>query len=172
MSAVAKYVPADTSVRIIRGRLTFAERCEAQFGKVRTSRLSPAQANGVRYENKVHKALTALGKSLPTTVEHNPWFRFKDDNGFGSCSPDAILWFDGYFTALVVEVKYTWVPTARVKFENLYAPVLRAALGPENVLSLIICHNLTPDAPKPIENIGSDYNHAVYQWLGRGGLVW
>lgn len=165
-----------TPDRIIRGALASAARCDPPFAKVRPSRLSPTQAAGVRYENKVHRALAALGKSLPASVERNPWFKFFDENGPGCCSPDAILWLDPALV-LVIEVKTTWVPTASAKLRTLYIPVVNAALKPAILRSLIICKNLTPDSPKPIENICegtqlSIHNPPTYQWLGQGPLRW
>lgn len=163
--------------RQIRGRLTLAERCAPRFAKARASRLSPAQANGIRYENKVHRALAVLAKRLPAVVEKNPWFHYIDANGHGACSPDAILWLSDLGVVLVIEIKYTWVPTAEAKLKNLYLPVVNVALEPIVLRSLVICKSLTPDAPKPIDAIGegtlfSSTSSPVYQWLGQGPLIW
>ena len=172
------YASLKEPIRLIRGALTVAERTTPRFAKVRTSRLSPAQANGVRYENKVHRALAVLGKSLDATVERNPWFKFVDANGVGACSPDAILWLDPGF-ALVVEVKYTWVPGASVKLKGLYGPVINCALRPHILRTLVICKTLVPDAPEPISGIcdgtastATASQAPVYHWLGQGPLVW
>lgn len=175
MVVAPTYVPA-SGTRLIRGALTSASRCPAVFSKPRTSRLSPAQANGVRFENKVHKALAILAKSLNARVERNPWFRFIDSNGPGACSPDAILWLNPVL-ALIVEVKYTWTPVAAPKLRGLYIPVVNLALKPPIIRSLIVCKNLTPDSPRPISRIceGTQFTArepSVYQWLGQGPLLW
>lgn len=153
-----------------------ASRCAPCFAKVRPSRLSPAQANGLRYENRVHKALAVLAKTLGANVEQNPWFRFTDQNGAGACSPDSILWLDQEL-AIVIEVKYTWVPTASTKLRGLYLPIVDKVLKPVILRSLVICKNLTPESPRPIDGIrdGTQCSVAqapVYQWLGQGPIRW
>jgi len=171
-----EYAPAKESIRLVRGGLSYAERCEPAFSKARTTNKSVAQANGIRYERKVHRALAVLAKYVGAVVEHNPWFKFVDINGIGICSPDAILWMEPAL-ALVIEIKYTWIPTAGVKLRGLYIPVVNAALKPAILRSLIICKNLTPQSPQPIESIceGTQFsvnNSPVYQWLGQGPLIW
>lgn len=160
--------------RLIRGDLAWASRSDAVFAKVRASRLSPAQAHGVRYESRTQKALTTLGKTFGIKVEHNPWFKFSDSNGTGACSPDSLLWLDPE-TILVIEIKYTWVPTAAPKYNGLYSPVIRKALNPDQIFGLILCKNLTSPAPKPVGQISACLASrlpSVYQWLGQGPLEW
>lgn len=168
-------ISVNGSQRLIRRPLISASRIEPAFGKVRTSHLTLAQANGVRYENKVFKALSILAKNLDAKIERNPWFKFMDANGEGICSPDVILSLGR--VCLVIEVKTTWVPTARAKLSELYVPVVNLALEPAITRSLIICKNLTPESPRPIENLcsgtqGTVFNPRVYQWLGQGPIVW
>lgn len=172
------YASLKEPIRLIRGALTVAERTSPRFGKVRTSRLGVAQANGVRYENKVHRAIATLAKTLGAKVEKNPWFHFRDANGDGACSPDCILWLDPGF-ALIIEVKYTWVPGASVKLKGLYLPVINCALRPHILRSLVICKTLVPGSPEPISGIleGTAFTATasqapVYHWLGQGPLVW
>jgi len=163
------------STRLIRGTLLSASRCPQLFSRPRPSRVTPAQALGLRYEFRAQKALGILAKELRGTLERNPWFKFTDSNGPGAASPDAILWLDSD-VALVVEVKYTWVPTAAPKLLGLYIPVVQKALSPNFVDGLIICKTLTPDSPRPIDQIHKGaippMNPSVYQWLGQGPLVW
>lgn len=165
--------------KIVRGPLAFAERCSPVFKKVRTGKLTPAQANGIRYENQVHKALETLAKTIrgtSVTYERNPWFRYGDENGRSSCSPDGILWLDQY-VALVVEHKYTFPPVAIDKMKGLYLPVVARALAPGVIHGLVICKTLTPEAPKPISCLGDALMGpnsvvTVLQWLGQGPLRW
>ncbi len=165
-------------IRLIRGALTLAERCDPLFAKARTSKSQPAAAYGIRYERKVHRALETLAKSIGAKVERNPWFHFRDANGDGACSPDSILWLDPGF-ALIVEVKYTWVPGAGVKLRGLYSPVVNCALRPHILRTLVICKTLTPESPAPISGIldgtaftASAAQAPVYHWLGQGPLIW
>ena len=165
----------NTPSRLIRGPLTLASRCPPTFTRVRTSRLTVPQAAGIRFENKVHKALTVLAKTLGAKSERNPWFTFTDSVGTATCSPDALLFLDA--TVLVVEVKVTWTPTAATKMSGLYLPVVNAALRPVVLRSLIICKTLLPETPRPIDFIGegtlmSAREAPVYQWLGQGPLRW
>lgn len=163
-------------VRIIRPPLFTAQRCDPIFRTPRPSRLSPAQAAGVRYEAKVRRAITALAKKIGATVEPNPWFRFVDSVGPGACSTDALLWLD-QLAVIIIEVKYTWTPTAQTKMQGLYIPVVNKALEPPIIRSLIICKTLIPGAPKPIDSLGdgtqfSAHIAPTYQWLGQGPLIW
>jgi hypothetical protein len=167
----------EPSIRLLRPPLASAERCPAQFGKVRPSRLTVPQANGLRYENKVQRALTALAKRLGATLERNPWFRYIDRNGQATCSPDAILRLVGESIILVIEVKTTWTPVAATKLLGLYVPVVQFALAPQVIRSLVICKNLLPESPYPATNISaamlmSPTEPEIYQWRGEGPLVW
>lgn len=169
------YVPAP-SLRLVCGPLSLAERRDPLFAPSRASKLNPAAAFGIRYENKVHRALVVLAKSLGAKVEKTPWFHFKDQIGSAACSPDAILWLDPSM-ALVIEVKYTWTPLASIKLAGLYVPIVNAVLKPAIVRSMVICKTLTPDSPPPISRIleGTQFSVSsapVYQWLGQGPLIW
>jgi hypothetical protein len=164
------------SVRLIRPPLLSAERCDPVFKSPRTSRLSTAQANGVRYERSAGKAVAILAKRIGATLERNPWFRFTDANGPGACSPDALLWLD-QLALIVVEIKYTWTPTAQSKMQGLYLPVINRALSPPIIRSLIICKTLIPSAPQPIDSLGDGTQFSAqisptYQWRGQGPIIW
>lgn len=172
---VAAFVPT----KILRGPLAFAERTSPVFKKVRTSRLTPAQAAGIRYENRAHRAMESLAKTVrgtTVTYEKNPWFRYGDQNGPSSCSPDGIVWLDNY-VALVIDYKYTFPAPALDKMRDLYIPVVREALAPKVIFGLIICKTLTPVAPKPIDRLsdallGAGTTIPVLQWRGEGTIRW
>jgi len=163
-------MPGEPAQRLIRGPILYAARSAPVFAKVRTSRLSPTQAQGIRYENQVQRALGNLGKTLSAKVELNPWFKFQDSIGIGACSPDVLFWLNNELT--IIEIKYTWVPTATPKLSGLYIPVIGAALNPTTIRSLVICKNLTPNSPFPIENLSRTREGSVYQWRNQGPLTW
>lgn len=169
------YVQAP-GLRLVCGPLSIAERRAPAFAKPRPSRFGPAAALGIRYENRVNRALGALAKSLGATLEKNPWFHFVDNLGHAACSPDSILWLDPSL-ALVIEIKYTWTPLASIKLAGLYVPVINAVFKPAIIRSMVICKTLTPDSPPPISRIleGTQFSVSqapVYQWLGQGPLLW
>lgn len=157
--------------RHLRGPLAFATRIPPLFRVGKLARLTPAQAQGIRYERKVGVALTALAKGIGAKLEHNPWFRYTDATGTRSCSPDYLLVLDDL--ALVVEVKNTWVPTAEPKLRNLYIPVVSHVLRPIQCGAVIICKNLVADAPAPTLALADAFRLStpVYHWSS-GPLHW
>jgi hypothetical protein len=148
-----------------------AERARPIWPQARGNNL--AKRMGLRYENRVHKqlaALVAIGVAL--SVEHTPWFTFKDDLGQGNCSPDFLIHLrDG--PIVVVEVKLTWVEVAPHKLADLYLPVVKAALGAE-VEPLIICRNLRPTSPAPRHTVRAALasKHRLLHWAEVGALSW
>ncbi len=158
-----------TDFRSVMG-LIGAVRAESPWGKPRGS--NPAAKLGLRYERRVHTELKRhldLGHIID--LEHNPWFSFTDSCGTNYCCPDFILHAPrGVF---VVEVKYTWVPSAVEKFRALYSPVC-AHVAQEPVYSLIICKNMVPGAPKPRSSLGDAlmYTESVLHWPANGRIPW
>ena len=148
------------SERLVRGELISATRCDPLFPKPRAT--STAAAFGLRYERKLFRAF----KKSKFSVEHNPWFMFEDSVGRAWCSPDFIL--DQIKYLVVVECKYTYVPNAFQKLISLYIPIVQKALK-KPAFPLVICKNLTPDAPKPALCIGDALcpsTNYLYQWMG------
>ena len=92
--------------------LQWAEVTECPWPK---SRPRGTKAQGLTYERKV-------GAKLPDAI-HNPWFRFKDKLGLAYCSPDYILWENGY--PMVLECKLTDWRGAWDQLTGLYLPVMQ-----------------------------------------------
>jgi hypothetical protein len=166
-----KNTSANTSdFRMIVGPVK-AERTHPVWPKVRGNNL--AKRMGLRYENRVHRQLAALvGMGVALSVEHTPWFTFKDTLGQGNCSPDFLIHLrDG--PTVVVEVKLTWVEVAPHKLADLYLPVVKAALGTE-VEPLIICRNLLPTSPSPRHTVREALasQHRLLHWAEVGALQW
>ena len=148
----------------VMGRLVSAQRTASRFTKVRGRTM--AAKFGLRFENSLGRALEQL-----KSVEHNPWFEFRDASGFRCCSPDFLI--DDGDCLIVVECKYTYTPLALQKLKALYIPVISLALN-KCAHPLVIVRNLTPDSPFPHFNIGDAicHNSPLYQWLPKTPLNW
>ncbi len=153
---------------MIRGTLESASRCTPRFGKARGA--NPAQVLGLRFERQVAKALKQTAKC---PVEYNPWFSFTDRRGLNFCSPDFVLPLDD--AVVVIEVKYTFTPTAPDKLRDLYLPIVKKIYNRE-AFGLVLCKNLTPEVLRTVEYL-SDVLHMrgaipTLQWLGTGRIPW
>lgn len=128
-----------------------------------------AQKAGLRYEERVHEALTqALGKRYFRT----PHVHFSDDRGSRTCVPDALVVSDSG-KHILIEVKYSHMPEAWWQLRRLYQPVLQTILP--QVLVLEICRTFDPDMPFPErvelvdgvlewDKVGTPEKFGVYQW--------
>jgi len=132
-----------SAIRIL-GNLKYSQRTKSPFGKAQGQTL--AQKQGLRYEKNVFQEFNRL-KTLGYfgEIEYNPWFDYCDEFGSGLCCPDFIIHTSN--AVIVVEVKHTWVPEAIIKLDKLYSPIVANALNCPAV-SLVICKNVTKDAPK------------------------
>jgi hypothetical protein len=104
-------------------------------------RLSPAQAKGLRYEQKVGKALVRKFHK----IELGQWFSFVDSNGPGICQPDIICqgWKDGrHIVNFALECKLTVTDEAFEQLDGLYQPMLRIADGVPTY-GIVVCRNLS-----------------------------
>ena len=104
-----------------------------------TSRGRGAKAAGKRYEQ-------ALAKELPKAI-HGQWFVYglSGETKSRFCQTDFLLPFDDFF--IVIEAKYTWIPEAKKKLQELYVPVVRLAFGKKSI-GLVVCKNLTTESPQ------------------------
>lgn len=93
-----------------------------------------AKAAGIRYEKAVFEALEGGIRGQ--------WFQYEDENGPGYCQPDIIYPFLPDFFA-IIEVKYTLVPGAHQKLNQLYIPVASLALKAP-CAGVVIVKNLDP----------------------------
>jgi hypothetical protein len=79
-----------------------------------------AQEAGIRYERAIIKRL----KSLHERVDAGPWLYYRTATISNVCQPDALIWLTPSH-CLIVEVKLTWKPNARLKLQQFYGPILR-----------------------------------------------
>jgi hypothetical protein len=167
--------------RTIAPPLLWARASPPVFTKARGH--NPYSRAGLAFERKVKKALTSVARSAGATLEPNPWFTFRDANGDGVCSPDAILNLLPKYV-IVVEVKLKYVLGAEAKLKGLYLPVVARArdLPISHVFPLIITKVLTKDASGlTIEYVGDAitsqatgrFRPPVLHWLGSGDeILW
>lgn len=150
--------------------LSGAHRARREFPKPKPS--NPAAKLGIRYENRVGKELRRhVIPNRFTDLEHNPWFTFYDVYGVGNCCPDFLLWVND--RVIVVEVKLTWVEVALAKLDELYCPVISAALHCP-VLPLVICRNATTNSPSAKFTLGEALisKNKLLQWPQTGHIQW
>ena len=127
---------------------------------------------GLTYERRVGKE---LGRYVETGffigLEHNPWFTFSDTYGTANCSPDYLIHIKGGI--IVVEVKLTYVEVALAKLDDLYLPVVSAALQTK-VFPLVICRNTTALAPKAALTLSEALKAPakLLQWPMTGHILW
>ena len=103
---------------------------------------------GIVYEQQVLDYLEALytGKLVV-----RPWLQFEDFNGAGLCQPDAlILPAKKGGRLVVVEIKLTYMASAKRKFVKLYQPVVAAAYPGHKYQGVQICKRLKPSVCGPM----------------------
>jgi len=150
-----------------------AEFCTALVLPVATT---PLAKRGVAYEKKWGKALL---KSCPpyAKIQISPWFRYDVKEGFttnsGVCCPDFLIETPSWFA--VGEVKLFWTPLAQRKLNDLYIPVVNAALkGKYEIRGLVVCKTLTPESPKPTSFLAkaTEADDPLFHWTGDGPVLW
>lgn len=126
--------------------------CERIAPVVLPSPSSEAAKLGLRYERSVGKRLSNLALYINGTLEHNPWFRYRDllssePEKLKLACPDFIFLYENKI--IVIECKLTYVRDAEQKLIDVYIPIVRAAfpLIPRAMIrGLVITKNLTPEA--------------------------
>lgn len=126
------------------------------------------KALGVRYENRVAKAMSWARQGV--------WFEFLDGLGRAWCQPD-LIWDQGEFV-VVGEVKHSWVEEAQVKLSGLYLPVVAKAFG-KPARGLVVCKNLKPQVRNSYTKLASamalleasPQTIPTLHWIGQGTIV-
>lgn len=144
--------------------------------KFKRQRNTPMQRAGLKYQRDLTRALK---QSAPTglVVEPTPWFSYSDkraqDGRALICSPDILLVDQENEFVVVIEVKTTYTPTALDKLQKVYCPVVSRALKLP-CRPLVICKNLTPDAPLPSSTLlyALRRDQPLFSWLGQGPIQW
>lgn len=116
--------------------LKWAKRLAAKPAGIPQGRARGQKAFGVRYEK-------ALSRALGRYAQHGVWFEYEDLNGPGVCQVDMMIPGSNGVWA-VLEAKYTWTLRGHLELEQLYCPVVSAALGP--CKGIVVCRNLLPEA--------------------------
>lgn len=150
--------------------LCSAARATRQFPVPKPSNF--AARIGLRYERRIGKELALhIASEHIDRVEHNPWFTFTDKYGSGNCCPDFIFWLQNVI--VIVEVKLTWTEVAMRKLMELYCPVVATAFQC-GVVPLVICRNLTLDAPAAKFSITDALSAELHllHWPSIGHIQW
>lgn len=119
-----------------------------------------AKARGIRFERD-------LGTMLGPSWQHGKWFEFDDMNGMGMCQPDWIKVLPG--AVLVLECKYTWVPSGRLQIAELYKPVLEHVYK-RPVVGAVVSKVLVAGMDQAVASSLEDALRCggVWHWLGTG----
>ena len=140
-----------------------------------------AQLKGLRYQRALTKAFKR-SLSEDVTIIPEPWYQYTRKTSRGHiecniCAPDFVLTKD--LTAIVIEVKLTFVYGAIEKLLDLYVPVITAAYpNLQRIMPLVVTHTITPSAPPTITRISQALDTKrqtvpVLQWLDRRSpLTW
>jgi hypothetical protein len=127
--------------------------CGGPFGRPPRISGTAAQRAGQRYEKK---ALAFLERECAALPEHagrlhaKQWFRFQSDRGpVRWCQPDAFWQSSDGLELIIVEIKTTFSSDAWWQIKRLYEPVLRLALKPRAIGTIVICKSFDPHAPFP-----------------------
>lgn len=135
--------------RVVRG-LKWAKALDTRPAGIPVGRPRGAKRMGVKYERE-------LAAAIPTAW-HGKWFEFVDAGGVGVCQPDLLLRVGDVM--VILEAKYTWVAEGHSQINWLYKPVVEAAFGMRAV-GLVVCKNLTPNAPKAFDDLDSAIKAAI-----------
>jgi hypothetical protein len=140
--------------------LKWAQEAREGRGYPPTIRRKGAKARGIRFERD-------LGAVLGPSWQHGKWFEFDDLNGMGMCQPDWLKITER--AVLVLECKYTWLPSGRLQIEELYRPVLEKVYK-RPVVGAVVCKVLVAGMDQPVASSLEDALRCggVWHWLGLG----
>ncbi len=106
-----------------------------------------AQRAGLRYEKTITKKLGLLHRTEP-----GPWLYYKTKGRSGVCQPDALCWLTDELLC-VVEVKLSFIKTARTKLLNFYGPVVKLLHPNVSLCYLQVYRNHRKGAHKRVVSI-------------------
>lgn len=155
--------------------LTSASRTDPTFKPPKPSRLiSERNADGLRYERRVWRALSVLAREQNLLLDYQPWFSYTTEDGPATCAPDFILRDSISSWALILDAKRSFNDLALRKLEDFYAPIVRKGLEVETIRVIAICRTLYPGAPKPLSTLSGPEPSGVYHWQARKDepLIW
>lgn len=117
------------------------------FGRTPRISGSPAQRAGLRYERKAQKYLASL---FGASYQPSPWFKFDTMlQGLRWCQPDGIVYDDKRSACLLIEIKTRSCIEAWWQLHRLYEPVVRMAMRPATIATLMVCKYFDPATPFP-----------------------
>ena len=124
----------------------------------KSTKNTPAQITGLRYERAIEQKLSILAESLGFKLIAHKWINY---NGDLFAQPDFVL-VSSSGAAILIEVKYTYTDTSNQR--ELYTRLLQE-LDLNPITSLIICRNLTSETPrdKIIHNFHDIKQDSIWQ---------
>ncbi len=133
-------------VSLLNARLELAP--PMRVAQPHTTTASEATKRGLRFEAKVHAALTTRygRRFLPS-----PSFSFQTNSRRGRAIPDGLLLGPDNQLA-IIEIKYTHTEAAWWQLERFYLPIVREVFRFFRPVSVEICHVYDPwvKLPKPV----------------------
>ncbi len=161
-----------------------ASRIEPAFAPATTRNMPVRNAEGVRYERRLFRAIQDLSEiqwrscaaacvADAWEIDYQPWFDyFEPGLSVERCAPDVLVYNHNHNFALVIDAKRTYNPTILDKLQRVYIPVVAKALRVTDVRGLVVCERLTPLSPRPLSTLTGPEPLGVYHWRGTEPLVW
>ena len=129
--------------RKVRGKVEFAEQTQQPaFAKNLKPRTS-VQLAGLRYQKKASEYLDARYGDI---FLPEPWYRFRDANGYRFCAPDVLIIPEDEDVPIILgDCKLTVTKRAKRELEGLYKPVVQFLYPNRHIRPVQIAHNLRRD---------------------------
>lgn len=127
---------------------------------IRSTKVRGTRLLGLAYEARVAQALRG--------AINGQWFEFLDSNGYGVCQTDHLVVHEG--TLWVLETKLTDIFQGKLQLQELYLPVVAAALGATPRGAVVVRHLIRANT---LDTIVGNLHEAqavpgvpVIHWLG------
>lgn len=131
----------------------------------RTGKPKGRAAEGLRFQKRVHKKLSALGEVLD-----NPWFKYHDIDGQHYCQPDSVMCLPDRTICVESKLSLRRLDAAISQLARLYVPILWHVFG-QPVVPVVAFHHwfagaeLTLiDDPKSLFHVKPTESHKPYGW--------
>lgn len=136
---------------------------------------SVAQKSGLRYEEKVQRALLAhynIAEDVETPYHAGSYIHFRDDSGYRTCLPDGLL--DLQSILYIIEIKIAHMARAWWQLERLYRPLIQRYSPRREIRVCEIVRSYDPSVAFPVDvtRLESLDDLSSLQKSDFGVLVW